>query len=163
MDRPSKTDQTVTDKVQAATRHARDGRFDEAITALKEILAEDPRHEISRGMLAAIYLQLGMHEKACAHFEQLLEINPGNPLARFQLGMAHFSAGEAERAIATWEDLLAQEGEFMAHFHTGLALLQLAQPERAREMFEAAKLAMPASHPLLPQLEALLAGQQGGQ
>lgn len=90
-------------------------------------------------------------------YETLLQVNAVNPLARFQLGMAHLSSGAAETALETWEPLLDQEEDFMAHFHSALALLQLDRREQAEAMLMHASRAMPVSHPLYPKLLELVA------
>jgi cytochrome c-type biogenesis protein CcmH/NrfG len=52
---------------------------------LKELLAADPDHEIANGMLAGIYAQLNMTQRAVEYFHRVLAINPQNALARVQL------------------------------------------------------------------------------
>lgn len=84
-------------------------------------------------------------------------MNAVNPLARFQLGMAHLSSGAAETALETWEPLLDQEEDFMAHFHSALALLQLGRREQAETLLMHASQTMPVSHPLYPKLLELVA------
>ena len=108
-------------------------------------------------MLASIYLQLGMHPEAIAHYQQLLEQAPDNQLARFQLGMALMSSSQPEQAVAVWEPMLAMENEFMAHFHSALALLQLGRNREAAEMLQTARRNMPDSHPLHSRLLKLQA------
>ena len=140
-----------------ATSQAKAGKLDSAMQTLKDILQQQPDHELSLGMLASIYLQLGMHTQAIAYYEKLLDCSPDNPLARFQLGMALLSTSEPEQALATWEPLLAMENEFMAHFHSALALLQLGRQAEAATKLRAAQVHMPDSHPLHPRLLELQA------
>lgn len=70
-----------------AAAAAKQGDLESAIVHLKELLAADPRHEIALGLLAGIYAQLKMSDRAVALYRQVLEINPGNPLARLQLSL----------------------------------------------------------------------------
>ena len=135
-----------------ATEYAKNKEYDKAILSLKQLLDKDQEHEIAMGMLAAIYLQIGMHERAENFYRQLLQINPGNPLARFQLGMSKFNQGAIEQALLTWEPMLDLENEFMAHYYSGLALLHLDEKDKAMRMFEHARRHVPDSHPLYTQL-----------
>lgn len=146
------SDGQLKEKLSAAAGLAKEGNLDDAIIILKEILAVRPSHEISLGMLASIYLQIGMHQQAISHFETLLDIYPNNPLARFQLGMARLSQGQPQAALDTWEPMRSLENEFMAHFHSALALIQLGRNAEAVDRLELARQRMPESHPLFPRL-----------
>ena len=42
-----------------------EGKLDEAIELLKEIVAEDPNHSISHFALAVLYGKVGQHDQAC--------------------------------------------------------------------------------------------------
>lgn len=149
--------QGLVQRLSRATEQAKHGDYEHAILELKGIILEHPGHELATGMLAAIYLQIGMHQKASRYYRKLLAQNPSNPLARFQLGMTRFAQGLPAEAIDTWEPLLETEGEFMAHFHTALALLQLERRPAAHAMLTQASQTMPVDHPLYPQLVQLLA------
>lgn len=149
--------QTKYPELRLATELAKQGHYDEAIVALKAMLEDEPGNELALGLLAAIYLQIGYHEKAVTVYETLLGVNADNPLARFQLGMAHLGSGAAETALETWKPLLNQEEDFMAHFHSALALLQLGREEQAEAMLMHASRTMPVAHPLYPKLLELIA------
>ncbi len=144
--------QKLVAEVAKAADLVRNGDLDNAIIALKAVLEQQPDQELATGMLAAIYLQIGLTDKAIELFETLLSNSPENPLARFQLGMARLSQGEQEAALETWQPLLAQENEFMAHFHSALALVELKRYQEALDFITHANQHMPTSHPLYPQL-----------
>lgn len=145
-------DKPLQPQLTEATDQIKAGNLASAISTLKAILNHHPGHEISLGMLASIYLQIGMHEQAIEHFDALLTTSPGNPLARFQMGMAKLSQGQPEAALDTWEPMLTLENEFMAHFHSALALMQLGRNQEALERLIHSSRHMPSSHPLYPQL-----------
>ncbi len=86
-----------------ASQQVREGDFEHAISTLKRILEGYPRHEISLGMLASIYLQIGMQKQAVELYQALLAAYPANPLARFQLGMAELNRGNPELALEASE------------------------------------------------------------
>jgi len=153
----SSEDKADSDKdLVLATRFAKQGDFEQAIVHLKSILASDPKHEVAVGMLAAIYAQIGLLDRAIDYYQRTLAINPQNVLARFQLGLTQLTAKRPREALATWKPCLDQPGEFLAHFHSGLALLQLQKPAEARAMFAHAARRMPKAHALYPQLQDLL-------
>ena len=120
------------------------------------VLALDPRNEIAIGMLAGIYVQLNLRDRARACLRQVLEINPKNTLARHQLGLLQLEAGEPQAAIDTWAPSLDNE-DFVAHFHTAVALLELKKPSEARPLLEHCAPRMPRDHQLYPRLQELLA------
>lgn len=130
--------------------------FDQAMSVLKRLLADNSRHELGLGMLASIYAEIGMHEKAMEFYNKVLQVNPANPLARFQLGLEQLKSGQIETALSTWEPALQLENEYMVHFHYGLALQQLNRPDEAKKMFQHAAKYMPDSHILHEQLIKLL-------
>jgi Tfp pilus assembly protein PilF len=129
--------------------------FGAAMEQLKSILAADPRHVLALGMLAGVYAELKMPEQAEMHYQRVLEIEPGNVLARFQLGLMQLSAGRARDAIQTWEPSLRDPKDYLSHFHSALAHLQLGESARARELLDLASKHMPASHALCSQLRDL--------
>ena len=140
-----------------ATALAQNGEFDGAIEKLKELIDAHPAHEIALGMLAGIYAQIGMHDRAIEYFQRVLETNPENPLARLQMGLCQLSSGKPTEALDTWKPALADPEDFLARFHSGLALLQLKRPAEAHQLLEAAERQMPKNHALYPQLAEILA------
>lgn len=146
------SDEQLKTKLLKATEYAKEGDLENAMVQLKQILESHPRHEVSMGMLASIYLQIGMHQKAIQQFEALLTAHPQNPLARFQLGMARLANGEPEKALSQWAPMLEMDNEFMAHFHSALALIQLGRLDEALPLIERARGNMPEAHPLYSKL-----------
>jgi tetratricopeptide (TPR) repeat protein len=150
--KPFFSETELMDQLADATEQVKEGNLEKAISSLKTILDNRPDHEIALGLLASIYLQIGMNEQAIKYYQALLNVNPDNPLARFQLGMAQLATGQPELALETWEPMLKLKNEFMANFHSALALLQLNRPQEALNQLLDAGRHMPSSHPLYPQL-----------
>jgi tetratricopeptide (TPR) repeat protein len=108
--------ETVVDELLSANENERDAlllkakvaylrsRKEEAITYLEKIGAEgEPSFEVQR-ILASVYLELGMNEKALAAFEEALGMDPNHPLMQYRLGTLLRAAGrlgEAEQAFRT--------------------------------------------------------------
>lgn len=130
------------------------GQFDAAVEGLKNFLATYPDHEVGTGLLASAYFQIGLVDKAQPLYERLVATCPQNALARFQLGMLYFTQQEFRQAITTWQPLLSTEDEFMAHFHSALAHVQLGEISAARPLLERAAKTVPLNHPLAPQVHA---------
>jgi predicted Zn-dependent protease len=147
-----KMDDSTLKTLSNATNAAKQGDLDEAIPLLKEVLSEYPDNEVANGMLASIYLQIGALEDAEHRFTELLRTHPENPLARFQLGMCYLSMNRPQEALSTWQPLLADQEEFMAHFHSGLAQLELGNHKESYELVQVAAHRMPSNHPLYPKL-----------
>jgi tetratricopeptide (TPR) repeat protein len=139
-----------------ATACAKRGDLEGAITHLKEVLSAEPDHEIANGMLAGIYAELKLPERATTCYERVLAINPRNVLARFQLGLLQLTSGRPKEALETLRPNLSDPSEFLAHFYSGIALIDLKKPEEARALLRQAAQRMPADHQLYPQLQELL-------
>lgn len=131
--------------------------FEQALICLKQLLALDSRHELATGMLAAVYAELGMRERAIETYRRALVLNPANPLARLQLGLLQSSLGRTQDALDTWKPSLGDPQDFVAHFQSGVALLQLQRSAEARVVLNVVSQRMPRDHVLRPRLQELLA------
>lgn len=149
------TDESMRLALQRLIDQVRAGQYDQAIEGLKRFLEQYPQHEVAMGLLGAAYFQIGLPARARECYEQVLELNPQNALARFQMGMLQFSQAELQAALATWAPLLSDSHDFMAHFHSALACLELGDTARASALVEGAARSMPVGHPLFAQLESI--------
>ena len=131
--------------------------FEQALVCLKRLIAADARHELALGMLAAVYAELRMPERAIEYYRHALAINPANPLARLQLGLLQSSLGRTEEALDTWKPSLDDPSDFAAHLQSGVTLLQLGRPAEARALLATAEQRTPANHPLRATVRDLLA------
>ena len=143
-------------KLQQATTAMREERYEDALINLKLILNDRPHDEIALGMLASAYAELGMKNQARDRFDQILSFNPENPLARYQRGLLDFEDKQFQSALEIWQPMLDDPGDFMGHFHSALALMQLLQPEAAKPLLTTAMDRMPVNHPLQPETARLL-------
>jgi tetratricopeptide (TPR) repeat protein len=145
----------VQEALGAAAACVTRGDFEAALSQLKALLALDPRHELATGMLAGLYAELKMPDRARHYYEQVLRLNPANALARFQLGLLQFESGQPQEALETWQPAVANTEDYLTHFHCALALLELERRDEARRLLERAGQYMPRDHLLYPQLELL--------
>ena len=139
-----------------AAAYAKRGELEPAMIQLTQLLQADPDHEIANGMLAGIHAQLNMTDRAVAGYRRVLAINPDNALARFQLGLLQVTSGHPREAVDTLRPCLTDKQDFLAHFYSALALLELHRPEEARALLVRASQRMPADHTLRPRLGELL-------
>lgn len=56
-----------------------EGKLDEAIAKLNELLASDSSHVLSHLALAVIYGRVNQHEKAVEHGNRACELDPSDP------------------------------------------------------------------------------------
>jgi protein O-GlcNAc transferase len=145
----------VREPLTRAVEATRRSDFAAAIEHLKTVLAVDPRHVVALGMLAGVYAELKMTDRAESNYRRVLEIDPPNVLARFQLGLLQLASGRPREAIGTWEPSLRDSKDYLTHFHSALAHAALGENARARELLEHAAERMPATHTLCGQLRDL--------
>lgn len=99
-----------TDELQALVKYdIEKGDIEKALTKVKEILTDkNPPTEIY-AILARLYAQLGLFERAKDNFTTYLKSHPEASVERFQLGIAHFDCGENQEALSIWDALLEKE------------------------------------------------------
>ena len=148
--------------LSSAVTHVKAGDLDDALTALKELLERDPKNEIALGLLAAIWCDLGLHERGAEGFGKLLGRNPDNPLTRIHLGLAQRAAGQRDLALATWKPGVEAK-EAAALYWSGLVHYENGAPDEAREMLALAATVMGPDHPLYPAVRELLALVEGAR
>lgn len=132
------------------------GDLEAAMGHAKTVLSLDPGNEIALGLLSGIYVQLNLRDRAESCLRKILAVNSHNMLARYQLGLLQFEGGQPQAALDTWAPALEDDKEFMCHFHSALALLQLQKPQPARPLLEHCAPRIPRNHELYPRLQELL-------
>jgi len=150
------TSQSLHPELQSAVTATRERRYEDALLHLKSIVADRPQDEIALGMLASVYSDLGMKDRAREYYDQVLTTNPQNPLARQQRGLLEFEAGQLESALEIWRPLLETEHDFVAHFYCALASMQLGRLDGVRGLLDTARERMPSDHPFQQEAEKLL-------
>jgi putative PEP-CTERM system TPR-repeat lipoprotein len=110
------------------------GRPAEAGSTLQTWLDNHPRSLSARMLLAQIAMQNGESKTAIEQYRQVLELRPEQPIAMNNLAML-IAAQAPEEALELAERGLKQRPDEPAFLDTaGLALLELGQNERARDM-----------------------------
>lgn len=139
-----------------AAKLVKGSQFDQAIIVLKSLHETYRQDQLVLGMLAGIYFQIGMVDRAENYYQKVLDINPANTLALLQLGLAQVELHRPEEAISTWSAMLTEPKDFLAHFHTGLTLLKMGRGDEALGYLLTAKENMPLEHPYQSKLDEIL-------
>ena len=106
-------------------------RSEEALSLLKQGVAENPRHRRLRLLYARLLTQTDLMG-AKAEFEALLEMAPGDPDLLYSLGIINREIKDYDEATRLFEQLIdsgARQSE--AHYYLGIMALEQHQPEEA--------------------------------
>ncbi len=88
-----------------------DGKFEQAIQKLHDLLAIDPGHVLSHLALAVIYGRVGQHEQAIEHGEKACELEPNESFNFTAMSVTYQRAwtGTGQQAyVAKAEDAMAK-------------------------------------------------------
>lgn len=75
----------------------------EGIMMLREVVNENPNHEMAQYNLGILSVKSSQYEKAVERFEKVLEINSSNKEARFLLGRTFLMMGKKDLALKNLE------------------------------------------------------------
>ena len=88
---------TVNELYKAHEQLKREGKTDEAIAKLEELLQQDNQHVLSHLALAVLYGKVAKHEEAVLHAEKAVEIEPQDTFNWTALSTTYQRAFEATR------------------------------------------------------------------
>ncbi|MCG6971462.1 MAG: tetratricopeptide repeat protein [Gammaproteobacteria bacterium] len=92
-----------------------------SIGILKSAIEQSPEDARMWYMLASLYTDIGIYDKAIHNMEKALQIDPNYAIARFHLGLLQLTSGNRELANTTWLPLNALgETHYLVLFKTGL-------------------------------------------
>jgi tetratricopeptide (TPR) repeat protein len=104
------TDATV-EKYNAAEQLKDQGKYDEAIALLQEILSENAEHVLTHLTLARIYTLQGKFDSAIAHSQQACQLEPQDPFNFTALSVTYqrtFAGTQDHKFIQMAEDAMAE-------------------------------------------------------
>lgn len=87
----------------AASKLKNEGKLDDAVAKLQEILKVSPDHVLTHSALGVHLQKLGRPEEAIAHARRVTELEPNDPFSFTQLSVIYQRCGripEAEEAMA---------------------------------------------------------------
>lgn len=70
---------TTAEMYNEAEKLKDDGKYDEAVAKLNEVLEQDEAHVLSHLALAVLYGKIGQHEDAVKHGQRACELDPNDP------------------------------------------------------------------------------------
>ncbi len=98
-----------------AIRLQQEGKPEEAIARLQELLEQDPQYALAHSALSVFYSRTDSHDEAIHHAQRVCEMEPSDPFSFIALSLVCQKAGrimEAEQAM-----MQARQVQFTAHQH----------------------------------------------
>ncbi len=86
------------------------GRFQTAISLLKQLRAKDPTNVMYYQSLLEAYLATNQLDNALALIEEQRRLSPQNPRYDIDYGTILYKSGEQEKALALWQEILQKRG-----------------------------------------------------
>lgn len=102
---------SIVAKTNAAEKLKDEGKHDEAITLLNEILQEEPTHVLTHLTLCRIYTLQGKFEQAVEHGQRACELEPNDAFNFTALSVTYqrvFAGTGDKRYIQLAEDAMAE-------------------------------------------------------
>ncbi|MEZ6044708.1 MAG: tetratricopeptide repeat protein [Planctomycetaceae bacterium] len=94
----------ISQKYDASVALKEEGKLDEAVVLLQEIVESDPGYKLAHSALAVYLQKLDRLKEAVAHAQKVVELDPNDPFSYTQLSIICQRCG----MIAEAEDALAQ-------------------------------------------------------
>jgi arylsulfatase A-like enzyme/Flp pilus assembly protein TadD len=127
----------VANAYEEATELFGDGRMEEAIPILEELVKKDPRSSEARQGLAYALHQAGRVREAVALLEDAVQRGLTDTAILGTLGAYLLDAGELSKAASLLESLVEREPEYAeAHNYLGIAYGRLGRHDEARRELE---------------------------
>ena len=76
------------------------------IMLLREVVAQDPKHEMAQYNLGMLSVKSGQLDKAIERFDKVLEINPKRNEVYFFLGQVYLQKGDTAKSISSYETFI---------------------------------------------------------
>lgn len=111
-------------------------QIEPALAKLKRAIATDKHIDRAHALLAKIYAQLKLYNRAAEYFELYLDHFPKATQERFELGMAVLDGGAPKSALEIWAPLLADASHPPAMFYSALAHAELQDAAAARKQLD---------------------------
>lgn len=126
--------------LQLATTLRRQGRFQDALSAIEKLLERDPQHANAWNIRGNLLLTLNRNAEAIASYDRALALNPEYPQARHNRGVALLGDGRNAEAEAEFRDVLSlKPNDKDSLFHLGVALAAQNRHAEALIPFDAAE------------------------
>jgi tetratricopeptide (TPR) repeat protein len=115
------------------------GKTDEAVPYLNQVIEKDPYHWMALNELGEIYRRKRQTDMAIERFEAAIEIKPDFVAAINNLGLAYYDQGKFQEAIARFDEAIRIKPDHRsAYINKGSALCQMHRYQEALVEFDAA-------------------------
>ncbi|MBN8432143.1 tetratricopeptide repeat protein [Microbulbifer salipaludis] len=109
------------------------GRIDDAIAKLKELLEVDPSNPNAHFLLAADYAEIKLFDKSVSHYREVLKLRPEMSVARIQFALLLTALDNLDEAAQVLEYFAGLEDESYERFvHDGLIALHQERMAEAK-------------------------------
>ena len=131
------------DRVREAYARANDffieKKFDAALAALEQALAENPRYVPALTLRAKLAMAVARLDLARRDLTLAAELEPASPYTQFMLGFFYYLENDFKKALPALERARALDpASIRTHFYLALTYEGLADAPHAREMYERA-------------------------
>ena len=102
---------SVMELYQQSEQLKADGKLEESIATLNQILETDPSHVLSHLSLAVLYGRVGQHEKAVEHGKRACELDPTDAFNFTALSVTYqraWQGTQTQQYIQLAEEAMAQ-------------------------------------------------------
>ncbi|WP_160153382.1 hypothetical protein [Microbulbifer sp. ALW1] len=100
------------------------GRIDDSIIKLKQLLEVDPDHSNAHFLLAADYAEIKLFDKSIFHYREVLNLRPEMSVARIQFALLLTALDNLDEAAQVLEYFSGLEGDsYEKYVHEGLIAL----------------------------------------
>ena len=102
---------TIDELYDEADRLKNEGKLEEAIARLQELLGQDDAYALSHSALGVLYGKIGKHEEAVKHAQRVCELEPNDPFSFTALSVIlqrAFAGTNDSQFIQLAEDAMAR-------------------------------------------------------
>jgi Tfp pilus assembly protein PilF len=111
-------------------------QIEASLAKLKLAISLDKKIDKAHSLLAKIYAQLKLFDRAIHFFQLYLDHHPSSTQERFELGMVTLDHGEPTSALAIWAPLLIDTNHPPAIFYSAVAYAELDETAAARRQLD---------------------------
>ncbi len=111
-------------------------QIEPALAKLKLAISLDKKIDVAQTLLAKIYAQLKLFDRAIYFFQLFLDQHPAAIQERFELGMVTLDNGQPAAALDIWAPLLTDTNHPPAIFYSAVAYAELSEIAAARRQLD---------------------------
>ena len=132
----------IANQMHAAIMEMEDGRYQEAIPRLQEVLTGDANMPIAQMQLGTAFTRVHDYQKAVPALQKALALQPDSGMGHYELGLALFETGDWQGAAPQFEFAVKQAPRWAdAHFSLGSVYARIDRvPEALTELHTALQL-----------------------